>query len=94
MIPSLSVPGKLPAHQQEDRPPLPLRHRHHHRQHYGGQVLLHEEIGRRIYLRLTQLVLELNTTAQVSKLDFKEDHNKDQSPLTVGVRIRGPKECL
>jgi hypothetical protein len=45
MIPCLSVHGKFPAHQQEDRPPLPLPHRR--RQCYGGQVLLHEVIDRK-----------------------------------------------
>jgi hypothetical protein len=90
MIPCLSVRGKFPVHQQEDRPPLP----HRHRQRYGAQVLLHEVIDRKINLHLTQLVSELNTTAQVSKEDFKEDHNKDQLPLTVVARIRSPKEYL
>jgi hypothetical protein len=60
MIPCLSVHGKFPVHQQEDRPP------HRHRQRYGAQVLLHEVIDRRMNLYLTQLVSELNTTAQVS----------------------------
>lgn len=44
MIPSLSALERFPAHQQEDRPPLPRR------QLYGGQVLLLELIDRKAIL--------------------------------------------